>query len=74
MLSILRAKGKYQGASPDAPDCDGFRQCWPGWADAPTTILELYQASNINRFHGGVLNALIADGRTSLHQVPDEVL
>jgi hypothetical protein len=72
--SLKCAKCEYKGASPDAPDRDGFLQCWPGSADAPPTILELYQAGNIDRFQGGVLNALIAEGRTSLHEVPDEVL
>lgn len=71
----LRCAGcEYRGASPDDPVRDGFRQCWGARSDAPPSVLDLYRAGNINGWQGGALDALIGEGRVTIHDVPDAVL
>jgi hypothetical protein len=60
-----------------APDLrfekSGFQLCWGKLADEDPHILELAQLGNINR-KNGVIQDLIAKGKTSLYDVPIEAL
>ena len=73
-LTLRCAGCEYRDASPDDPARDGFRQCWGPLADAPPSILDLYRAGNLNGWQGGALDALIAQGRVAIADVPDSVL
>lgn len=59
-----------------ASEQSGFRECWGKLADPSPNILELGQLGNINRRKGynDVINNLISNGKTALHDIPVEAV
>lgn len=57
-------------------DLNGFKDCWGKLAEPKPHILELGQIGNVNRKAGnqGGIDALIRSGKTSLSDVPVELL
>jgi hypothetical protein len=56
------------------PSVSGFVECWGALSEPQPHILDLGQLGNVNNHSGGVINELIAKGKTSLSDVPLDVV
>lgn len=71
---------RFTGRAEETPARHGFAECWGPLAAAAPSILDLYQVSRLRDpgagplDGGGLADALIAEGRASLLDIPSEVV
>ncbi len=53
---------------------DGFRECWGSLADVEPHIFDLYFGGALKRKGAFLIDELIAEGKASLFDIPDEAL
>lgn len=63
-------KCEYRLTGPALPH--GFAECWEAHGSAEPSILDLYQASRLNGSLGPLVDELIAAGKVSLLDIPED--
>ena len=66
--------GKCEYRVPQGVEPNGFAECWVGKNVVTPSVLDLYHASKVPGKAGALLDEMIAAGRTSLLDIPDEAL